>query len=250
LSLIIPAHNEAARLPATLQAVADFVAAQPFATEVVVVDNDSADTTGALAEAAAATQPYLRVVAEPRRGKGAAVRAGALAARGDHVFFADADLSMPLSEVRKFLPPALTGADVVIGSRALPGAVRYDEPPYRHLMGRAFNLLVKLVAVRGFEDTQCGFKCFTRQAALELFRRQTLADWTFDVELLFIARRLGLRVVEVPIHWHYREQSRVRPLRDALRMALGVVRVRWNGWRGVYGPRRRGQGSRQRGQNE
>jgi glycosyltransferase involved in cell wall biosynthesis len=251
LSLVIPAYDEAERLPATLLAVEEFVAAQPYAVEVLVVDNNSRDATRALAAAAAARLPYLRVLAEPRQGKGAAVRTGMLAAAGDYLFIADADLSMPLVEVRKFLPPALAGFDVAIGSREGPGAVRYDEPPHRHLMGRAFNLAVKLLAVRGFEDTQCGFKCFTRAAARDLFGRQTLDDWSFDVEILFLAQHLGYRVVEVPIHWYYREQSRVRPLRDALRMLLGVLRVRWNGWRGVYAPAAGDlQGSRQRGQKE
>jgi glycosyltransferase involved in cell wall biosynthesis len=251
LSLVIPAFDEAQRLPATLLAVEEFVAAQPYAVEVLVVDNHSRDATRALAAAAAERLPYLRVLAEPRQGKGAAVRTGMLAATGEYAFIADADLSMPLAEVRKFLPPALAGFDVAIGSREGPGAVRYDEPPHRHLMGRAFNRLVKLLAVRGIEDTQCGFKCFTRAAARDLFGRQTLDDWSFDVEILFLAQRLGYRVVEVPIHWYYREQSRIRPLRDALRMMLGVLRVRWNGWRGVYGPAAAApQKSRQRGQKE
>jgi glycosyltransferase involved in cell wall biosynthesis len=238
LSLVIPAFDEAERLPATLRAVEEFVAAQPYAVEVLVVDNNSRDATRALAAAAAARLPYLRVLDEPRQGKGAAVRTGMLAAAGEYRFVADADLSMPLAEVRKFLPPELRDCDVAIGSREAPGAVRYNEPPHRHAMGRVFNLLVKLLAVRGLEDTQCGFKCFRREAAEDLFRRQTLADWSFDVEILFLARRLGYRVVEVPIHWTYRERSRVRPLRDSWRMLLGVLRVRWQAWRGAYGPRR------------
>jgi len=250
LSLIVPAYDEAARLPSTLQAIAEFVAAQPFAVEVLVVDNNSRDSTRELAAAAAERLPYLRVLAEPQQGKGAAVRAGMLAAAGEFLFIADADLSMPLAELRKFLPPALDDFDVAIGSREAPGAVRYDEPPHRHVMGRVFNLLVKLLAVRGFEDTQCGFKCFRRAAARDLFRRQTLPDWSFDVEILFLAQRLGYRIVEVPIHWYYREQSRIRPLRDSLRMLLGVLRVRWNGWRGVYQAGDRPQGRRNRGQKE
>jgi dolichyl-phosphate beta-glucosyltransferase len=177
----------------------------------------------------------LRVLHEPRRGKGAAVRAGALAARGEYIFFADADFSMPVAEIASFLPPLRRDFDVAIGSREAPGAVRYDEPPLRHLMGRAFNWLVRLLVLRGLQDTQCGFKCFHRPAAEAIFRRQRMTDWTFDVELLYIARRLGYRIVEVPIHWRYQEHSRVHPWRDGLHMAWGLLRLRWNGWRGVYG---------------
>ena len=235
LSLVIPAYNEAARLPETLRQVAEFVAAEPRPVEVLVVDNASQDETAAIAGEAAAAMPYLRVLSETRRGKGAAVRAGALAARGEYVFFADADLSMPLAEARNFLPPLLIGAEVAIGSREAPGAVRYDEPALRHLMGRVFNLLVRTLLLPGVHDTQCGFKCFSAGAARQLFGALTLADWTFDVELLYLARRRGYRIVEVPVHWRYQPGSRVNPLRDAARMAAGVWRVRWNAWRGLYG---------------
>ena len=235
LSLVIPAYNEAARLPGTLPAALEFVEAQPYAAEVIVVDNNSVDATREIAEQAARSHPVLRVISEPQRGKGAAVRAGALAARGEYIFFADADFSMPVAEIANFLPPVRRDFDVAIGSREAPGAVRYDEPQMRHLMGRAFNWLVRLLVLRGLQDTQCGFKCFHRPAAEAIFRRQRMTDWTFDVELLFIARRLGCRIVEVPIHWRYQEHSRIHPWRDAARMAWGLLRLRWNGWRGVYG---------------
>ncbi len=237
LSLVIPAYNEADRLPETLRQVADFARSQPHSLEVLVVDNASSDATAALVRNATAEIPLLRLLTEPQRGKGAAVRTGALAATGEYVFFADADLSMPLAEVMNFLPPVLVGADLAVGSREAPGAVRYDEPVLRHLMGRAFNLLVRWTLLPGIHDTQCGFKCFTRRAAQELFLAQTLADWTFDVELLFLARRRGYRIAEVPVHWRYRANSRVHPLRDSVRMLRGLWRVRWNGWRGVYGPK-------------
>jgi glycosyltransferase involved in cell wall biosynthesis len=238
LSLVIPAYNEEARLPETLRQVAEFARSETRPLEVLVVDNNSRDRTVEIARAAAAELPFLRLLSEPRQGKGAAVRAGALASAGEHVFFADADLSMPLSEVRNFLPPVLINAEVAIGSREAPGAVRYNEPPLRHLMGRIFNLLVRIVLLPGVQDTQCGFKCFSRAAAQELFTAITLLDWTFDVELLFLARRRGYRIVEVPIHWTYAANSRVNPLRDSLHMAAGVWRVRWNAWRGRYGRRR------------
>ena len=192
--------------------------------------------------ARASTGHPVRVLHEAVRGKGAAVRTGALAALGAWVFLADADLSMPIEEVERFLPARTGDADIAIASREAPGAVRYDEPELRHLMGRVFNLWVRLLAVPGIADTQCGFKCFRGAVARDLFARQTVRDWTFDVEILFLARRAGYRLVEVPIHWTYKANSRVNPLRDALRMAAGVLRVRWNAIAGVYGRRAGAQG--------
>jgi dolichyl-phosphate beta-glucosyltransferase len=234
LSLIIPAYNEASRLPETLPQVIDFVHAQPYASEVIVVDNNSSDDTRIIAEDFARQFPVLQVLYEPQQGKGAAVRTGMLASKGEYIFMADADLSMPIAEVSKFLPPELDDYDVAIASREVPGAVRFNEPGYRHLMGRIFNLIVKLIAVPGFQDTQCGFKCFRRQAALDVLSRQSINGWAFDVELLFIAQKRNYRIVEVPINWYYRANSRISPLKDALEMVREVVRIRLNGWRGVY----------------
>jgi dolichyl-phosphate beta-glucosyltransferase len=234
LSIIIPAYNEANRLPTTLPQVAEFVQAQCYAAEIVVVNNNSRDDTRAIADGIAAQFPFIRVLDEPAQGKGAAVRTGMLAGKGEYLFIADADLSMPIEEVNKFLPPHLHNYDVAIGSRETPGAVRYHEPEYRHLMGRVFNFMVKVLAVRGFQDTQCGFKSFHRTAALDLFHHQTIDGWAFDVELLFIAQRRGYKIVEVPIDWYYRANSRINPLRDAINMLREVLRIRLNGWRGRY----------------
>jgi dolichyl-phosphate beta-glucosyltransferase len=151
-------------------------------------------------------------------GKGAAVKQGMLNAHGDLLIMSDADLAVPIEEVTKFLPPALDprSFDVAIASREGPGAVRYDEPFHRHLMGRVFNFLVRMLAVPGVQDTQCGFKCFTRDAALFLFPLQRIDGWGFDVEILHIAGRHGLRMVEVPVHWHYGQNSRIRPLQNTI----------------------------------
>ena len=234
LSIVIPAYNEELRLPASLREVAAFVEAQPYSAEVIVVDNNSADQTAHIAQSFAAANPYLHVISERRQGKGAAIRAGMLAARGAFRFICDADLSMPIEDVNLFLPPALEGYDIAIGSREGPGAVRYDEPAYRHLMGRVFNTIVRLVAVPGFQDTQCGFKMFTAAAAEELFPLQTLDGWSFDVELLHAAQRRGLTIKEVPIHWYYRESSRIHPVRDSIAMFREVLKIRLNGRRGLY----------------
>ncbi len=234
LSLVVPAYNEEARLGDSLQQIADFVAAQDYPVEVLVVDNNSTDRTHAIADEFAAERPYLRVLFEGRQGKGAAVRAGMLAARGQYRFICDADLSMPIAEVNAFLPPRLEGYDIAIGSREAPGAVRYDEPFYRHLMGRVFNTIVRLFAVPGFQDTQAGFKMFTAQAAEDLFPLQTMDGWSFDVEILHAAQRRGWRIVEVPIHWYYRERSRIHPIKDSLDMFREVLKIRANGRRGLY----------------
>lgn len=234
LSIIVPAYNEAARLPKTLPQIADFILEQPYRAELLIVNNNSSDDTRAIARDFASEFPFVRVLDEPNQGKGAAVRTGMLAATGDYLFMADADLSMPIGEISKFLPPVLDDYDVAIGSREVAGAVRYSEPEYRHVMGRIFNFIVRVLAVPGFHDTQAGFKCFRRQVALDVLTRQTIDGWAFDVELLYIAMRRGYRIVEVPIHWYYRQNSRISPLKDAVDMVREVLRIRLNGLQGHY----------------
>lgn len=234
LSLIIPAHNEEARLPGTLQQVLDFLSTQPYQSEVLVVENASHDRTLQVAEEFAQRYPWLRVLQCPQRGKGFAVRQGMLAARGEYRFMCDADLAMPASEISRFLPPTLSGVDIAIASREAPGAIRYHEPLYRHLIGRAYNFLTRLWLLPGLQDTQCGYKCFRGAVVDELFSRQTLGGWSFDVEILFIARRRGLRIVEVPISWTYIPGSKVSVIKSSLRVVVELLTIRLNGWQGVY----------------
>lgn len=234
LSLVIPAHNEALRLPATLEQAFAFLGAQSYTSEVIVVENGSRDNTLEIARQAQTRFPDLQVISLGQSGKGRAVKAGMLAARGQFRFFADADFSMPTSEINRFIPPALQDADISIASREAKGAVRYNEPAYRHLVGRAFNLLVRVMALPGFQDSQCGFKCFSAAAAEALFPRQTLAGWSFDVELLFIARRLGYRIVEIPIHWYFNPDSKIRVVKDSLQMGLDLLSIRRNTLLGRY----------------
>ncbi len=234
LSIVVPAYNEEARLPASLQAIAEFVEQQPYPVEVIVVDNNSTDSTQAIAQELASEQPYIRVLFEKTQGKGAAVRTGMLAARGQYRFICDADLSMPIEEVQKFLPPQLSGYDIAIASREAPGAVRYNEPWYRHLMGRVFNTIVRLFAVPGFQDTQCGFKMFRDDVAESVFPLQTMNGWSFDVEVLYAAQRRGYRIVEVPINWYYKDNTRIHPIRDSINMFAEVFKIRRNGLRGMY----------------
>ncbi len=235
LSVVIPAYNEATRIVGSLEQVSAFLAEQPFTWEVLVMDDGSADATAELVAAFAAEHPGIRLERLPHGGKGAALKAGMARARGEYRFICDADLSMPIEQVTRFLPDALGGEfDVAIASRELSGSRRIDEPARRHLMGRVFNGLVQLLAVRGLADTQCGFKCFRGEVAEELFAYQLLGGWAFDVELLFIARLRGYGIQEVPIDWYYRAESKVRPVRDALTMAGDLLRLRWNHLRGRY----------------
>ncbi len=236
LSIVIPAYNEEARLPDSLREIADWAGGQSYQVEVVVVDNNSADRTGAITQEFAAQYPFVRGLFEGAQGKGAAVRTGMLAARGDYRFICDADLSMPIAEVENFLPPRLPQLDIAIASREIAGAVRYDEPPYRHLMGRVFNTIVRWFAVPGLQDTQCGFKMFRADVAERLFPRQTMNGWSFDVEVLYMARLHGYSIVEVPIHWTYKSNTRIHPLHDSIDMFVEVFKIRRNGRRGMYAP--------------
>ncbi len=234
LSLIIPAYNEESRLPSTLERIFAFLAEQPYSAEVLIVENGSQDRTLEIAQDYARQLDCLRVFSLKARGKGRAVQHGMLHAAGDFCFMCDADLSMPVEEINRFLPPVLEDFDIAIASREAPGAIRFNEPAYRHLVGRIFNQMIRAVALPGLQDTQCGFKCFRREVARQVFARQTLTGWSFDVEVLYIARRRGYRIVEVPIHWYFNPDSKVRVLRDATRMALDLVTIRLNARRGVY----------------
>jgi dolichyl-phosphate beta-glucosyltransferase len=234
LSFIIPAYNEETRLPATLEKTLTFLKSQDYPYEVIVVENGSQDQTLRVAQEFAARHPELRVMHENGRGKGLAVRTGMLQARGEYCFMADADLSMPIGELARFLPPALNGYDVAIGSREAPGSVRYREPLHRHLGGRLINLAIRLLALPGLQDTQCGFKCFRAPVAQDLFSRMRLSGWSFDIEVLYIARLRGYRVVEIPIPWHYNPSSKLSPVRDALRMLQDILEIRSNARQGLY----------------
>lgn len=234
LSIIIPAYNEETRLPATLEQIFTFLQSQPYNSEVLVIENGSRDRTLQVAQAYAQTQPTLKVIHNPERGKGLAVRRGMLEARGEYRFMCDADLSMPAGEINRFFPPLLENASIAIASREVAGAVRYNEPAYRHFVGRGYNMLIRWLALPNLHDTQCGFKCFRGEAAEQLFAKQTLTGWSFDVEILFIARRLGHKIVEVPIPWYYNAESKINIFKDSLRMGMDLLKIRINDWRGVY----------------
>lgn len=245
LTIVIPAYNEARRLPATLERILGFLDQQDYAARVIVVDDGSTDGTATVARRYDQRHRRVEVIENPHQGKGATVRRGMLAAEGDIALFSDADLSTPIEEVERLLPWFDEGYDVVIGSREGTGARRYDEPFYRHLMGRVFNTLVQTLTVQGIQDTQCGFKAFRREVARDLFNRMQLYRdddkpiegamvTAFDVEILYLAQRLGYRIREVPVEWHYSNETKVSPLKDSWRNLRDVLAVRWNALRGVY----------------
>jgi dolichyl-phosphate beta-glucosyltransferase len=222
--------NEERRLPPTLARIQAYLSQQAYRAEVVVVDNRSLDRTAEIASAAGA-----RVLTERQRGKGAAVRTGMLAARGEYVLFSDADLSTPIEEVEKLLAALHAGSQVAIGSRAMSASeVRVHQPWHREAVGRIGNLLVRLLAVHGIADTQCGFKLFPREVAHRLFGAQRLTGIAFDMEVLFLAQRLRLRVAEVPVVWVDDPDTRISRVRDGLDALKDLLRIRWNWWRGRY----------------
>ena len=200
------------------------------------MENGSSDRTYEVAQQFAQGHENLRVI-QSERGKGAAVQRGMLAAQGDYRFMCDADLSMPVEEISKFLPPALDDFDIAIASREAKGAVRYNEPSYRHIGGRGINFIIQALILPGLNDTQCGFKLFRGAVAEDLFSRQTLHGWSFDIELLYIARRHGYRIKEIPIHWYHFSDSKVNALRDAVRMIQDIFRIHSNAQRGMYDAR-------------
>jgi dolichyl-phosphate beta-glucosyltransferase len=225
LTVVIPAFNEAARLPTTL---ALYLPALPADAEVLVVDDGSTDVTSAIVRAVAAGDRRLRLIRlAANRGKGYAVRTGVLSAAGARVLFADADGATPISELARLDEAIDAGAAVAIGSRARASVeVRVEATPWRRVAGRIFHQVVRYAGVRGIADTQCGFKLFTAEAALALFPRMRVNGFAFDVELLLLAQSLDLAIAEVPINWRHQEGSKVRVVRDGVHMAAAVARMR------------------------
>jgi len=232
LSVVIPAFNEARRLPATLARVGEHLAAQGRPHEILVVDDGSSDGTADVARSAGADVRVLRH--EPNRGKGYAVRRGMLAATGARRLMTDADLSTPIEELARLEAELDRGWDVAIGSRAVAGArVEVHQPAYREAMGRVFNVLVQVLLLPGLADTQCGFKLFTAGAADAAFRACRLDGFSFDVEALYVARLRGLRIAEVPVVWRNDAATRVS-LGGGGTAFLDLLRIRLAAWRGDY----------------
>jgi dolichyl-phosphate beta-glucosyltransferase len=233
LSIIIPAHNEETRLPRTLGQVFEFLEKQPYTAEVLVVENGSCDRTLEVARAFVQSFPGLRLLHEDLPGKGLAVRRGMLEANGQYRFFADADFSMPVDQINRFLPPACF-FDLAIASREAKGAKRFGEPGYRHLTGRVYNFLIRSMVLPGLQDTQCGFKCFRGSAAEDIFSYLTITGWSFDVEVLAIARQRGFTITEIGIPWYYNPGSKISVLGQSWRMFIDLLNIRRNVRQGAY----------------
>lgn len=229
LSIVVPAYNEDARLGASLTRMLEYFDSQGYPFEILVVDDGSSDTTRAIAEQIAAERSEVRSLSyQPNHGKGYAVRYGMLRAAGDRVLFSDADLATPIEEVEHLSAALDAGNDVAIGSRDVAGSKLIRRQSFvREMGGRLFNKVVQCLAVRGIRDTQCGFKMFTKSACYLIFSRCTIDHFAFDVELLYLAKRVyGMKVAEVPVRWAHQDGSKVRFVRDAIRMLKTVVRIR------------------------
>jgi dolichyl-phosphate beta-glucosyltransferase len=234
-SIIIPAYNEERRLPETLERIAAYVRTSGRETEILVVDDGSTDRTAAFADSFRSKLPALRVISNgSNRGKGYSVRRGMLEARGCTVLFTDADLSAPIEEADKLFA-ALETHDVAIGSRALDrGLISVHQSRFRELAGIIFNTIVRLCLRLPFVDTQCGFKAFRREPCRIIFEQQRIERFGFDPELLYLARRHGLRAVEIPVRWGHSPATKVSMFRDSLQMFLDVLIIRWNAIAGRY----------------
>lgn len=235
-SIVIPAFNEERRLAGTLDQVIAFVRQQRWAAEILVVNDGSTDGTADLARKYARANSSLKVVENPgNRGKGFAVRNGMLHACGDILLFTDADLSAPITEATKLISALEAGADIAIGSRWLdPSLQTQRQSVLRQVLGRVYNVLMRGILGMDFRDTQCGFKAFKREAARKVFPVQQIEGWGFDPEVLYLARRAGLKIAEVPVRWGHDIGTRIHPFRDGYQMLLDMLSIRWSAVRGVY----------------
>ncbi len=238
LSLIIPAFNEEKRIGKTMERVVRFVKELDFPTEVIVVDDGSEDETRAIVNGFIQREPamQLRLIPGEHRGKGSAIRTGVFASRGDFILFTDADLSTPLELIDGFLERMeSSGKDVVIASREVGGARRYNEPITRRIASRIFNRVARTFTVKGIRDTQCGFKAFRSDVAGTIFGKTTIERFGFDVEVLYLAQKNGFSIDEFPVQWYYGPSSTMKVWRDGCLMFLDVLRIRINDIRGIYG---------------
>lgn len=238
LSIVVPAFNEERRLPKTFQSIRAYLKSRSLRAEVLVVDDGSTDATAKVVELSRAEFPELRLLSNGRnRGKGFSVRHGMLEARGEIAIFTDADLSAPIQEADKLLAELRDGAyDVAIGSRALDrGLIEVHQSAFRERAGILFNRIVRGITGLPFQDTQCGFKAFCRKKTRVIFEQQRIEGFGFDPEILFLAKRKGLRIAEVPVRWAHDPATKVRMVADSVRMFLDLLAIRWNAMMGRYG---------------
>lgn len=230
LSIIIPAYNEENRLGKTLDDIITYLKAKSFRAEVIISDDGSADQTAdiALAKLQPSGVPFTIIRAVSNAGKGNAVREGMLKAKGRYRLFTDADLSTPITELDSFLTHLQNGYDIVIGSRALQGSkIEIHQSGMREMMGRIFNYFARCLAFKGIHDSQCGFKCFSADAAKTLFEKQKLLGFSFDVEIVYLAQKLNFKLLEAPVVWNHSAQTRVQLFSDPFYMFMDLLKIKW-----------------------
>ncbi|MBI4843165.1 MAG: glycosyltransferase family 2 protein [Nitrospirae bacterium] len=234
ISIVIPAYNEEKRIGPALRSITDYLREKNCIYEIIVVDDCSSDETGGVVSAHG--DPALRILRnDTNRGKGYSVKRGILDARHPLVLFSDSDLSTPIEELDKFVSYINEGYDIVIASRNLKESnIKVEQPFYRQALGKTFPLLVNLFILRGFKDTQCGFKLFRAEAAKKIARLQTLERFSFDVEILYIAKKMGMKIKEAPVVWIDKKGTKVNPLRDGLMMLIDIFKIRYNNLSGKY----------------
>jgi glycosyltransferase involved in cell wall biosynthesis len=238
LSIVIPAYNEAGRISQTLGTLREYLQTNGWEVEVIVVDDGSTDATATIVKCFGERWCQLRLIQNPgNQGKGYSVKHGALQAKGDIILFTDADLSAPVEEMPKLVNPIREGkCDLSFGSRAVDRSlIGTHQPKFRELSGRLYNLFVQMITGLPFKDTQCGFKSFRREAIIPALQRLTIADFGFDPELLYIAKKRGLRLKEIPVRWNHAEGTKVHFVKDAIKMFLDLALIRWNDLTGKYG---------------
>ena len=237
LTIVIPAYNEEKRLPKTISEILQYFAYSRCQPEIIIINDGSTDRTADLVKKTTRLYPHLRLInLYENKGKGHAVRCGILNAKGQYILLCDADLSTPISEVDKLIHSLLAGDhDIVIGSRKLPESqIEVRQSWYREFLGDIFSIIVRVVLVRGIKDTQCGFKCFTQRSAKRTFSKQRLYGFSFDVEVLYLARKYGFSIREVPVKWLNSPQTSVKLIRDSIKMFIDLFRIRYNDFTGKY----------------
>lgn len=236
LSITIPAYNEEKRLVTTMNKICAYLSQGGFPYEIIVVDDGSTDNTLQMMKKFASANKHIVVLANDRNyGKGYSVRKGMLSARGEYIFFSDADLSTPIEEIEKCLPYLSGSYDVVVGSRSMSDSeITIRQPWYRERMGKIFNFMVNLVLMKGIVDTQCGFKGFKKDVVKKVFSRCVIDGFSFDVEALYLSRKYNFKIKEIPIRWENSALSKVNPVRHSLQMFRDLFRIKIKDLKGCY----------------